>query len=165
MRFSKRQRSSDAARATYTSMLAKEIAPTLRTLGLKGSGTTYQLPNDTFWALLGFQKSRWNTAGDVRFTVDLTAVPRNVWTRPREMWPEQLAARPSANMNAGGLIGEDDRASYSWQRIGGLTPAGTDRWWEITAETDVEDVADEVVGAIRRYAMPALQGRLGAVAD
>jgi hypothetical protein len=43
--------------ATYRAMLRDDIAPALRALGLKGSGSRYSLPDPESWALLGFQAS------------------------------------------------------------------------------------------------------------
>ncbi|RPE41173.1 uncharacterized protein DUF4304 [Streptomyces sp. Ag109_O5-1] len=50
-------------------MMRTQIAPALRALGFKGSGQIFELPHPASWALLGFQKSAYNTARHVEFTV------------------------------------------------------------------------------------------------
>ncbi|MFD8716751.1 DUF4304 domain-containing protein [Streptomyces sp. NPDC059629] len=62
------------AQAVFASMMSTQIAPALRALGLKGSGQIFELPHPVSWALLGFQKSAYNTAGHAEFTVNVTAI-------------------------------------------------------------------------------------------
>ena len=48
------------AQVVFAAMIRELIAPRLRRLGFKESGQTFTLPDDAFWALVGFQKSRWS---------------------------------------------------------------------------------------------------------
>ena len=38
-----------------------------------------------------------------------------------------------------------------------LMPSGRDTWWEMTARTDLLQLADEVLAAVRDHALPALR--------
>ena len=59
-----------------------------------------------------------------------------------------LPAKPSASILYGSLF---------WQkRIGKLLPAGEDKWWLLHAGQDATVVADEVLVAIRDFALPAM---------
>jgi hypothetical protein len=49
-------------------MLQSTIAPRLRALGFKGSGQVFELPDERFWALVGFQKSVSSDRSKVKFT-------------------------------------------------------------------------------------------------
>ena len=138
-------------------MMRDQVAPAFRALGLTGSGSTYVLPNETCWALIGVQKSRSNTADRVRFTINLTVVPRDVWARAHATWPSQLSHRPSPNADSGGLIAEGDRDRYWHERIGTVMPRKRDTWWEITPRGDSEATGRAVVDAVRDFGLPALR--------
>jgi hypothetical protein len=48
-----------------------------------------------------------------------------------------------------------------WEtRIGRVMPDGEDHWWHFFIADDGRTVAEEVVAAIREYALPALQREL-----
>jgi hypothetical protein len=138
-------------------MMRDQVGPELRALGLTGSGSAYVLPSETHWAVIGVQKSRSNTTDRVRFTINLTVVPRDVWARAQATWPSQLSRRPAPNMDSGGLIAESDRRCYWHARIGMVMPGTHDTWWEITPRIDTETTAREVVSAVREFALPALR--------
>ena len=61
--------------------LRDEIAPALRTLGLKGSGRALRLPSETHLLAIGLQSSAYNTSSEARFTVNLAAARRSTWTQ------------------------------------------------------------------------------------
>ncbi|HJW50285.1 MAG TPA: DUF4304 domain-containing protein [Candidatus Limnocylindria bacterium] len=140
-------------------MLRDVIAPALRGLGFQGSAQSFVLRSDTHWALVGFQKSRDRYADSVKFTVNVTVVAREIWKVWREASPH-LPARPHANVSYGPgsrQLDPDVRAAYSWERIGVLMPVRNDYWWEIRADTDTTHVAEEVIAAIRDYAIPEIR--------
>jgi hypothetical protein len=63
-----------------------------------------------------------------------------------------LPAKPSASILYGSLF---------WQkRIGKLLPAGEDKWWLVHAGHDAKVVGDEVLAAIRDFALPAMQDQI-----
>jgi hypothetical protein len=132
-------------------MMRDEVAPELRRMGFKGSGQAFELPSETHWVLLGFQKATGSNSTAVRFTVNVTAASKVAWheARPTHV---VLPERPSANTYYG---------TFAWQkRIGSLFPDGEDRWWTVTSDRSARSVAADVLEAIRTYAIPAIQERL-----
>jgi hypothetical protein len=136
------------AQESFKTMMRDEIAPALRELGFKGSGQRFELPNQDFWALLGFQKSVWSDSAELRFTINVTVASRAAWAAARKS-RTYLPERPSANTYYG---------DFTWQaRIGQLAPTKADLWWTVKGGKSTRAVADEVVAAIRERALPALQ--------
>lgn len=143
-------RSAPTAQEVYTSLMRAQIAPGLRALGFKGSGQTYELPHLETWALIGFQKSAYNTARHIEFTVNVTVADKLGWAQARRGQPH-LPARPSPNTVYG---------PAAWHsRIGRLLPADRDTWWTISATSDPEPVARDVITAVTEYALPAIRER------
>jgi Domain of unknown function (DUF4304) len=139
------------AQEKFAAMLRDEVAPALRELGFKGSGQSYQIPNETCWALLGFQKNKWSSADHVMFTANVTVVSRAAWDEARAERP-YLKERPSPNSYYG---------TFAWQdRIGMLMPRGEDHWWDVVAETDMRDTAASVVEAVRDFVLPAMRDEI-----
>lgn len=129
-------------------MVSAELAPELRRLGFRGSGTQFELPSATHWLLLGFQKSTSSTADEVRFTVNLSAVDRQAWATKRETetW---MRVRPSANISG---------PVTTSQRLGILV-GGTDTWFSIWPHRSTEVVAGEVLAAIRDHGISWLRAQ------
>ncbi|MEV7387824.1 MULTISPECIES: DUF4304 domain-containing protein [unclassified Streptomyces] len=139
------------AQEVFVSMMRARIAPALRALGFKGSGQVFELPHPASWALLGFQRSAYNTAGHVEFTVDVTATGKSSWTQARERLPH-LPARPNPNVVYG---------PAAWHsRIGSLLPAAQDTWWTISPKSHPSRTAGSVMAAITGYALPAIREQL-----
>src|SRR5260221_5989221 len=87
------------AQEAFASMMRQRVAPTVRDLGLKGSGQAFSIPSDRYWALIGFQKSGFSTSGAVLFTVNLKVVSREVWAKAYEEGPWR-GPKPTANVLA-----------------------------------------------------------------
>ena len=133
-------------------MLRDRIAPALRTLGFKGSGPVFSLPNEKHHAMLGFQKSVSSTASEIRFTVNALVVSKDAWKKAREEW-SYIPQRPSPNASWGDFV---------WQsRMGHLLPEREDAWWRLSASADVERLAGELVDAIQEYMLPEIRQRIG----
>lgn len=137
----------------FNEFMRRNVAPALRSMGLRGSGQRFELPDERCWALVGFQRS-WTNAvtGEARFTVNLTFVPKAVWDLTREQL-DWVGVKPSANGSAGFRGVEDIR-------LGNLMPGGGDRWWSIGDPDDDASAAEEVVTAIRDLGLPWLRGRI-----
>jgi hypothetical protein len=139
----------------FQRILRERIGPALRALGCKGSGQSYVLPSEGYWALIGFQKS---TRGDARrtsFTINVTVVDRRAWAQAR-LERQHLPERPSPNTRFGEPV---------WQvRIGQLLPDASggwlDRWWDVPAEGVADSTVSEVIEAIRDHALPAMRERM-----
>jgi hypothetical protein len=144
------------AQETYAAMLRDEVAPALRQLGLKGSGQRYEFSSEDYWAILGFQKSKWSDAAEVAFTVNLTVASRLAWAEARATHP-YLPERPGPTRT---LYGADvDRRI--WQtRIGLLLGGQTDRWWRVTPAQNTRALAVELVNLIRVRALPAMREQM-----
>jgi len=140
-------------------MLRDEIAPELRAAGFKGSGQGFELPSESHWAVLGFQKSAWSDRQRVTFTVNLTVVARAVWANGRRRWPE-LPEKPGPNWGLPPMMESAFDTGYWHSRIGQLMPGNLDQWWELDASKDSGAVAAEVVQSIRTYAIPEMRTRL-----
>ena len=112
------------ARHLFWVLLRDQVGPLLRAEGFRGSGQSWRLEHPSGnAALIRIQRSRWNTADSVQFTINLAVASKVVWdwqlTREPGRGP---AARPSA------LYAND---CPLWRRIGaGL---GEDGWWTITS--------------------------------
>jgi hypothetical protein len=140
----------EAAQDTFKRMLRTQVAPALREMGFKGSGQHYLMPHGEYWALLGFQRHKYSDAKEVRFTVNVSAGSKAGWSTYRSEHPF-LPERPSANMYGGYL---------AWERIGALLPETRDKWWCVRAGAATAGTAEEVLVAIRRYALPWLSERM-----
>jgi hypothetical protein len=95
----------------------------------------------------------------VRFTINVTVASWSGWAEARLSRP-YLGERPAPNaIYSAPTIAMQD---YVWHsRIGRLLPAGTDRWWQVTAGMDTRPVTEDVTGVIREYALPAMRRQMG----
>jgi hypothetical protein len=136
------------AQETFKRMMKEEVAPSLRRLGLRGSGQTFALPSETHWALIGFQRSFLSSADELSFTINLTVVSKRAWEKAREGDSSIGGERPAPNGT--------HRPPVWWYRIGSLLPGGGDHWWSLTGGAATESLASEVVAAIRDHALPEM---------
>lgn len=121
-----------SAQECFTVMMREQVAPAVRKLGFKGSGSSFVLPVEGYWAIIGFQKSVWSTATELQFTINLTVVSKSEWIAIRERKP-YYPERPSPNTHFGPSV---------WQRrIGELIPVkGNDYWWTLGTDNRSEAV-------------------------
>lgn len=140
------------ARDAFHGAVRGVLRPRLRALGFTGSGTTFTLPSETHFAMIGLQKSQFSDRRALTFTANVTVVRRDVWAALRASKP-RFPARPAPNTFYGNDV---------WQtRIGTLLPSGEDTWWHVTGHADAATAADELATAIEVHALPAMQARLG----
>lgn len=135
------------AQQHYKGLIDEAISPAMREFGLRGSGGRYAMPSDTHWILVGFQKSSYSDHVDIRFTVNLMVVARN-------KWETAIAERPYLGKKPSPLSGYGPWAPSA--RLGMLR-SGIDEWWSLTPETDVEELADEVLSDFTRLGLPWLR--------
>lgn len=123
------------------------VAPGLRSLGFKGSGQAYQLPSESHWALLGFQKGPASDARAIVFTANLQVVLRSRWEAERHgrSW---MPERPTATTGW---------PFAWWVRLGELIPGGDEIWWEVSAGKDTTQLADAILWAVEDYGLPAMR--------
>lgn len=135
----------------YADLMKTMFAPALRAAGLRGSNGRFELPSDIYWAQLGFQKSSYSGADELRFTVNLSVISRTEWD-------VQKAARPSLGRQPTPTIHYGPWADQT--RIGQLTPAGADKWWRIIRGADIDPVRTDAQADLLNYAVPWLQARV-----
>jgi len=87
------------------------------------------------------QASRWNTPDAARFTIDLNVVLPAF----HESWTGTPMPKNPASA-----------APICSYRIGLLMEDGKDRWWEVSANSNIATIGKEVVEAIRDLGLPAL---------
>jgi hypothetical protein len=141
------------AKDKVAAMLKERVAPALRELGFKGSGQNFYLPVPEHYALLGFQRARFGTRHDVLFTINLLACSHADWTA-------LVAARPHYGPKP--ILGAHYEDPVWSMRIGHLMPEPHDHWWQVLDDTDTEALADEVLGVLEEYGVPALRAHLPA---
>jgi Domain of unknown function (DUF4304) len=134
-------------------MMRDEVGPALRRLGMQGTRNEFQLPSATHWALVAFQGSDANTKGSAKYTINLSVVRKAVWDGERTRFTF-LPAKPRASIIYG---------QFHWhERIGRLMPGGEDIWWVVKAWQGTEEIAVEMVTAIRDYGLPAMRREMSA---
>lgn len=142
-----------SAQDTFADMIKLGVRPRLKALGFTGSGTTFVWPSTSCFSQLGIQRSQFSNRDALTFTINVTSADRSAWDLARESRPH-LPAKPSPNTFYG---------THAWQtRIGKLFPDGEDKWWTVEADQDWQSVADEVVDAVIRHALPELRRRSSA---
>ena len=88
---------------------------------------------------IAFQGSQWGTLNDGSFTVNLI-VTSELFSRTFTGLP---LPRNPATANPPIRV-----------RLGHLTPAKTDSWWNVGADTDLDILAERVADCLRQFAMP-----------
>lgn len=128
--------------------IRRGISPDMKKLGFAGSGSIFELWNEKIWLLLGIQKSTSGVPGRLRITINLAAVLKEEWDSLLRSGAK-YSARPNPNLVYGKKV---------WHsRIGKLMPGGQDCWWNVTGESDPDDLASSIVCAVESYALPALR--------
>lgn len=136
----------------YADWMKTAFGPGLRAEGMRGSGGRFEFASDRVWAQLGFQKSTYSDAQEVRFTVNLSVIGRDVWEEHKSAEPH-LGERPSPSFHYGAWADQ--------VRIGALTPDGDDKWWRIVRGVEASSVRDDAMHDLMTYAVPWLRARLG----
>jgi Domain of unknown function (DUF4304) len=132
----------------YTGLINAAFAPALRGVGLRGSGGRFELPSVCYWAQLGFQRSAYSSGDQLSFTINLSVISRDEWTRQSTAKPF-LGKHPTPSTRYG--------AWAKTARIGQLTPGGEDKWWCILRGADAAVVRDDALHDLLTYAVPWLR--------
>lgn len=139
------------AQSIYIELMKTRFAPWLRGSGLRGSDGRFELPSESHWAQLGFQKSAYSDRTEIRFTINLLAISRAEWESQRAAKP-YLGTKPKP----GTLYG--DWAQQT--RIGALIPTGEDKWWHLYPGQDLDEVTTDVIGNLGDYGIPWLKAAI-----
>lgn len=150
-----KRHTSDASVASpqevYAEWMKSAFGPALRAEGMRGSGGRFEFPSEAAWAQVGFQKSTYSDAQEVRFTVNLSVIRRDVWDEQRSA-SSHLGERPSPTILYGGWADQ--------VRIGALTPQGDDKWWRIVRGDLSSSVCDDALHDLLTLGVPWLRQRL-----
>ena len=131
-------------------LMKERIAPKLRELGFKGSGQNFNLPSESHWALIGFQKSMFSDSQELKFTINIFVVGKNEWDTARSE-RSYFPAKPSPTTKWG----------IGWERrIGFLLPEKCDHWWSMKVNSNFETISGQVVEYIAKYALPAMREQM-----
>jgi hypothetical protein len=136
------------AQEAFKEMLQSAISPALRALGFKGSGQTFELADERFWALLGFQKSLASDRSMVKFTVNFCVIDKAQYSAREEA--SYLPPKPMPNIRGG---------PGWWERIGEVLPQRHDVWWTLRGGPAAA-LAQKVVLAIAAHGLPAMRARM-----
>ena len=137
---------------TFKDFLREMVAPRLRQSGLNGSGQNYSLESESYWALIGIQKSAHSNSESLKFTINVFVVAKKEWEAARN---ERSYFPPKPTANVSWPIG--------WsQRIGYFLPANSDYWWAIDASTNLEHLSQQIIEAVCSKAVPIIQEKIKA---
>jgi Domain of unknown function (DUF4304) len=139
-----------SARDTFAEMMKTTVKPEMKELGLRVSGTTFQLPTPDHYAALSIQQSRDNVWVRLKFTVNVRVVSDADWAAHVAETGDNDSPNPNTHEGVGW-----------WNRLGHLTPERKD-WWTIWGGFPTEDVAKGLVTAIRDYGLPAMREQIKA---
>ena len=122
-------------------LLMQEIEKFLSTEGFRRSGKCFrkQMPDGKVLWNIEPQKSRYNTAEEVKFTFWVHAK----W-KHRPAWYQDWEPKSTWYGGTGG-------------RIGDLMPQKQDTWWEITDGTSIEFLSDQINAVFNSSVLPFLQ--------
>ena len=157
----------ETPQAAFARLLRDLVAPALRAEGLRGSGNSYVLPDDEWWAQLAFQKSKYSNRELVKFKVTFGAVRKADWDAIRR---EHSYVKDTPPAGVSQMEWDAERLAQSYYpkkpASGGLMSLGhlipdirADHWWSIGA-TEPEQVMAAVLEAVKQYGTPALQNRI-----
>lgn len=119
---------SETAQETFARFVRDHLAPSLRSLGFKGSGSRYKLDHGEHRGYLTLLKSRHNTT---RAVVEFTV----------ELWVADAATGQA----------------YWSARLPHVMPEHAHFWWRLPAGADVGELLTDVVSSIRDYGLAAMR--------
>lgn len=122
-------------------VIASGAKPFLRDQGFRKRAHSFHKRDGDLYSVINFQSSQWNSDGSCNFTVNLNKILpfyHEKWTG--QTFPENpTSAAPVC--------------SY---RIGLSMPENKDLWWEVHPDSDVPEIAADVVTKIGDYGLPFL---------
>lgn len=132
-------------------MVARDVVPVLRSAGYHGTGGTWSLTSPIGDpAIVNLQKSKWNTAAEVAFTVNLSLVPRPWY----EWFQREYGHRSSRKIREYDGLWRD--RLHPSQRV----PQGGTEFWLIKSEADATACGADVAAQLIRAGLPRLSALL-----
>jgi hypothetical protein len=118
------------------------LSPLLKSAGFRKSGTQYSREDGGALQVINVQSSQWNNASSGKFTLNVGIHFSSVAKMLHGSDPMPAAPKECFCLMR--------------RRVGELLPEGTDRWWAVGPETDVEAISNELTAACRDYVFPWL---------
>jgi hypothetical protein len=136
-------------------MVDRELAPGLRELGFVAIGGRFSIEVDRYRAEVTVIESQSMHEHAARFTLRLSVLCRDEWSA-------QLRVRPYYPIRP-----PHDGVRTTWEApIGHLVVVGGypigDLWWELEAGQPFRSLAQEVLGTMRNFGIPAIRQRIHA---
>jgi Domain of unknown function (DUF4304) len=129
---------------TIVEAVKRGLAPPLREIGFRKTGTNfYQLTSESN-KLVHIQSSQWNSASLSRFTIEL-----GIYFPSIDGLMDQQFTRKGTLPWSPKIFNCQLR-----RRIGLLLPINRDFWWEVTPATDANHLATELAQAWQSYGAP-----------
>jgi Domain of unknown function (DUF4304) len=127
-------------------MLRDVIAPSLREIGFKGSGTKYKMERNDYEIEIDFQSSKFSTRDAVQFDLNLAI---------RHPPTLELFKRANDQAREMGKEFESPTSGGYWNRLSRLAtrPAFN---WQVTSQDPIEPVGEDVVSCVRELFMPVI---------
>jgi hypothetical protein len=141
----------ETAQDAYRTLLRLSIAPELRTMGFKGSGNSFTMVKDEYAVGINFQKNKWSTREVVTFDVNLSVVHR---ASNDSFEKENVIAQ---------RLGKEIEVPSSgnfWTRLSNLGEPRANFPWTVIPGGPNDDVAEDVLNAIRRHFLPRVEEEL-----
>ncbi|MDP2174127.1 DUF4304 domain-containing protein [Methylicorpusculum sp.] len=118
------------------------IDPVLKEYGYSRKGNTYYIELNGNWGLINFQKSQKSNSSCVIFTINIGVSLKDL---VKFFTPEKAIEKPTI---------ED----CHWrQRIGLLFENRQDKWWSVTEQTLVDELARELNEHLRNTVIPEIE--------
>ncbi len=136
----------------YAKMMESVVEPGLLKLGFTGTGGAFALPAPDHFATLSFQRGRDDAWVRVKFTANVKVVSR-------AEWDEWSSSHPGL---VGGAASPDPDALFGvgWTTRLGVLSRERDHWWSIWAGFPTDEIAEDVLTAVREKALPAMRSRI-----
>lgn len=132
-----------SAQSRLRDLLRDHVAPVLRARGFAGSGQDFHRQVEGNWAAINFQRDRYSTKAQLRFTVNLGTASTVVRVEDG-FAPDEPAAEVDCHWRT---------------RLGELLPPKRDLWWTVGADMTDADIArlgQELASHLADVAVPKL---------
>lgn len=121
-----------------------EVEVLLKKQGFTKKGSSFYILKDNNWGLIDFQKSRDNSIDSLKFTINIGISS----TTLRSFFEENLKDKPSI-------------IDCNWQkRVGFLLPINKDMWWQITNDTNLASLQNEINLIILSLVIPYINSKI-----
>ncbi|WP_041453263.1 DUF4304 domain-containing protein [Anaeromyxobacter dehalogenans] len=122
------------------------LAPMLKALGFRKAGRTFRSAAPRCVLVVNVQASHWSTRDALQFTVNVGAFYIGLNdVLQRGTWPSPSTSGPT------------EYQCHVRQRLGRLTPAQRDVWWDLKVGAPWTQVSVEVTEAVREHGLPWLR--------